>query len=169
MASVCFNITIEDSKGANGGVRFCVPISIPRSSAAQYAQAMATAIDALALGKITSITMTEDIALPGGLKTVAGSGSDVEEGAQFYWDTAGGYKSRNRIPTFDEAKIDSASRAVDMADADVVTFTTLVTTGATYTPTAVAATPGAVSASDHRGDDIVGSSPALELFQRSRR
>jgi hypothetical protein len=168
MASVCFSIQIEDAKGANGGVKFCVPVSTPRTAATQYAQAMASAIDDLITGVITGISLTEDVALPGGLKTSVVGAADVEEGAQFYWTTAGGYKSRNRIPTFDEDKIDPASRSVIMSDADVVTFLTLVQTGATYTPTAVAATPVAVSASDHRGDDIVSSSPALELFQRSR-
>jgi hypothetical protein len=99
------------------------------------------------------------------LNTSPGTGADVEEGARFQFQTAGGFATGHRVATFTEAKIVPGSRDVDLVDADVSAWTNALVSGI---DTSGAGGSGVVSASDARNDDIVSLKFAREQFQSSR-
>lgn len=168
MAAICAGITIEDAKGAIGGFKVCMPIGTPNEAAVQFAQELATRADVVTGGVIRSISMSQDVALPSGLKAAAQTNSDVEEGALFLYNVAGGYRTRTRIPTFLESLVASNSRQVNVGNTDVAALINLMTNGGLYAVSAQSAGNVAVLPSDGRGADIIGLLSALEQFVRSR-
>lgn len=91
--------------------------------------------------------------------------SDIEEGAHFIFLTAGGYTTKIRIPTFDEALLIAGSRLVDLAAPSVADFVNTIIDGAD----AIAGVlEDRMDATDKRGDDIVALKSAYEYFFRSR-
>lgn len=92
--------------------------------------------------------------------------SDVEEGATFVWKTAGGFTTRFRIPTFNEACMISGSAEVDLANNDVDDFVQTIIDGAD----AIAGVgEDRMNVTDSRGDDIIAIKSAFDAFQKSRK
>jgi hypothetical protein len=158
MATWGVTYTIRDRKGATATLRFNLPYQA-LSDAQGWAEDMATYLDAVITGVVQGVNLQANISLPVGLKTVPGDDSDVEAGARFDWQTAGGFRTSNRVPTFDEQKITVGGTSVDLTDLDVADFVQMVT--------AAIELPGnyAISPCDGRGDDIVALTTATEDFR----
>lgn len=168
MTSFCISITIEDSKKATSVVKACVPIATVWEAVVAFARDLATKLDALTGGRILGISISADVSLPGGLKSTATTGTDVEEGALFIYEVTGGFRTRMRVPTFLESKIQNDSRNLTV-DAATTALTTLLVSGAAYPVLAVTAGNVQVNPSDARGTDIIALADAKEQFVRSRR
>lgn len=149
--------TIKDGKGARSTVEINLDVTT-LANAQTFLTAHAPLLDALILGQIERVGICASGVLPGGLRAVPVEGSDVEEGALFMYNSVGGYKTRVRIPTFNEAKMLVGTQRVDLTDADVIAFN-----AAMISPLAT------FSASDYRGADIISLRSAVDSFQRSRR
>lgn len=149
--------TIRDGKGARSTVEININVATI-ANAQSFVTAMAPLLDAVILGVIERVGICAVATLPGGLRAVPDSDSDVEEGARFVYNSVGGYKTSVRLPTFNEAMMLSGSQRVDQSDTDVLAFNTAMTDPlATF------------SASDYRGADIVSLRSAVDAFQKSRR
>jgi hypothetical protein len=126
---------------------------------------MAKLIDPLINGRITRIGVGFTISLPGTLGTVSDADSDVEEGAKFQFQTAGGNFTGFRIPTFDEQFILSGTQNVDLAAAGVAALRQALITGINLTGVGGS---GTIAPSDSRDEDITALAFAREMFQSSR-
>lgn len=92
--------------------------------------------------------------------------SDVEEGALFIWETADGYQTRTRIPTFKESMLVAGSRLVDLTIGAVQDFVNTMIDG----PDALAGVPeDRFNMTTNRGEDITVLRAAYELFLASRK
>lgn len=148
--------TIRDAKGAKSTVEVNLDVATI-ANAQTFITAFAPLVDALILGVIERVGICASATLPGGLRTTPTLGSDVEEGARFQYQTAGGFHTGLRLPTFNEAFLVDGTQRVDTADAAVIAFNTAMEDGlATFEP------------SDYRGDDIINLRSALESFQKTR-
>lgn len=152
--------TVRDAKGASSLVEINLPADTTVEDAQGFITSVAPLINALILGSIDRVGICLSATLPGGLRTSPTASSDVEEGARFVFNSAGGYVTSLRLPTFSESFIASGSNRVDTALTPVQDFITAMVAGA-GTPT--------VQPSDYRGADITGLKSAMEAFQRSRR
>lgn len=89
---------------------------------------------------------------------------DVEEGATFVFKTAGGYKTRMRIPTFKESFLIAGTELVDTADSTVQDWVNTIIDG----PDAVAGiAEDRINMTDSRGDDITELEEAYEKFRNN--
>lgn len=158
MAAIEVNVSIADAEAKKSVISCWLPDTTALADAIDFAQAFAGAIDNMITGIVTKIGLVYGVDLPAGLDATAASGSDVEDGAMFIFSTAGGYLTRIRIPTFDEAKIIGTSDAVDLTDGQVSAFRTLMLDG-----------DGTTEPSDNRGDDITALRSAKEAHQKQRR
>lgn len=163
-----FTYTIKDEKSKRATVVFNVPevdiltVADAAGSPIEYAQAIAQAIEPLIDGQITNISINIDTALPAGLKAAPLVTSDVEEGALFTFETADGFDTRARIPTFKESLITSGG-LVNVLDSNVSEFLELI-----ILPSELPA-DWSISASDARGANIVRLVSAEEKFKARRR
>jgi len=154
--------TIQDEKGNKSTLTVWIPSSTLLADALEFAQKFGDLIDNVIDGIITRIGLIFSAALTGTMKTVVNPGADVEEGANFIYRSALGFPFRHRFATFMESKITPGSRAVNVADADVVALVNAITDGLTMTSLNV------VRPTEHREDDIASLVTAREVFQRSR-
>lgn len=149
--------SIVDAKNETSTMEIAVPTGTTLAAATTFAQAMAGLINAVTTGAIRRIGVVLSVALPGGLRGGALTGSDVEEGAKFQFLTALGNYTSFRVPTFNEDLIQSNSRAVDLEDADVAALVTAMEDGI-----------GGTNPCDKRGEDVTALSFAREQFLSSR-
>lgn len=150
--------TIRDDKGARSLVEIYLPSATTIALAQDFIDDVAPLIEALITGAIERVGICLSGALPGGLRANPLAGSDVEEGARFIFNSAGGFSTSLRIPTFDEQYVLDNSNLVDTAAGAVTSFVAGMTAGlATVQPT------------DYRSADITSLKSAREDFQRSRK
>lgn len=159
-------LSIQDEKGVTSTTELNLEDSgLPLIQQA-FAGEIAKLVDGMTTGAITRVGATFNIPLPSGIKTAPQANSDVEEGARFQFRTANGFYSGMRIPTFDESKIVTGTRAVDLTDSDVAAFVTAMTDGIDMTAAGfVGVTEEPV---DKRGEDLVALEFAREQFISSR-
>lgn len=124
-------VTIQDAPGSESIVRWHMPNNSDIGNLKTFAQHVASSIDALIKGKITNISIGLGVDLPAGLKSAADALADVEEGARFIFAAANGAEATMRLPTFDEANFVSGTDQVNLSDAEVVAFRTLIVDGET--------------------------------------
>lgn len=164
------NITIEDGKGATSimSVNSEVFDDADLTGGKTYeswADNMLQDIRPLLKGAIRKASWIIPVTLDFGPDT-PDPDSDVEEGAHFLFITAGGYTTKIRVPTFDEALLIAGSTLVDLAAGAVQDFVNTVIDGAD----ALAGVPeDRMDAVDSRGDDIAALKDAYEYFTKSRR
>ena len=163
--AVSLNILFEDAKGAKSITTFNLPDGLTNLSYSEMGVILVDAVKQLVTGKITGaqICFGIDLSSIAGITDAPASTSDVEEGARFIWNVAGGFTASNRIPTFDEALIVPNSRFVDLLDNDIITFIGAVTGNLTTTD------DGPQAVVDYRDADILNLDSGRESFQRSRR
>lgn len=150
-----------DSKGQTSTCEINIPTATTLASATAFAQSVATLLNNVVTGVITRVGIVLSVSLPGGIRTAALANSDVEEGAKFQFNTASGFRTGFRIPTFDETKIASNSRAVDLEDADVAALVNAIVSGLTSAGNLVQPT-------DKRESDVTALTAAKEQFLSSR-
>lgn len=154
--------SIQDAKGKVSTVKINFPANVDIGQLASFAGDTATMINNIITGKILDAGIGLAVDLSGAtIRTAPDPDSDVEEGARFSWNSAVGAITNFRLPTFDEAKMVSGTRNVDLTDTDVDTFVDRIIAGKTT---------GLVNASpsDDRGSDIEELASARENFQSSR-
>lgn len=154
--------TIQDAKGKKSTTTINFPAAVDIGQVASFAGDTATMINNIITGKIIEAGVGLAISLSGAtIRATPDANSDVEEGARFSWNSAIGAITGFRLPTFDEAKMVSGTRDVDLADTDVDTFVQRIIAGKTT---------GLVNASpsDDRGSDIATLATARESFTSSR-
>lgn len=154
--------SVIDAKNAISNTEIAVPDTFSLVQITSFATQMAALIDPLMKGKITRIGIVLAVTLPGGLKATPATDADVEEGARFQFNSAGGFYTGLRLPTFDEALIQPGTKVVDVFDADVLAFIGGMVSGLDVG--GVQVTP-----SDKRQADVVSLKSAVEQFQSSRR
>jgi hypothetical protein len=134
-----FSATIQDETGLKANTLAHLYID-SASTVAQVVTALnawLTDLDAISDGQIIRSGATIVPALPGGLKGAPASGSEVQETASFDFTQTGiTYHWASVVPAFNEAK-ETADHKPDLADTDVLAYTTLLTTapvlGGAYT------------------------------------
>lgn len=148
-----YDIAIQDAKGKVGHFRLFAhelagefPTVFDMED---YAQRLATKLDAIIDGQIIGATVALMAALPDGLKTAPLPNSDREGGAMFYWRTTNNITVHTRIPTFNEAFLIPEGYLIDPTPDDVSDFMFLVTR-----PEELSLV---ISPSSNRGEDLVDS------------
>lgn len=92
--------------------------------------------------------------------------SDVEEGATFLFETADGYSTRMRVPTFKESLLVAGTRVVDLAAGAVQDWVNTIIDG----PDSIAGVgEDRINMTTNRGEDVTLLRAAYEVFKASRR
>ena len=152
--------SIQDGKGETSTTEINLPGNLVLLSAQEAAGALGVLIQAMIGGVITRVSLQYAVTYDNGGISPA-QFSDVEEGARFQFRTQGGFYTALRIPTFDESRITSGGKNVDMTNADVAAFVDAMVDG-------VNVSLGLVQPCDKRGDNIAALSFAREQFLSSR-
>lgn len=152
---------IMDAKGKKSTMKINFPIATDIAILQTFISSTATMIDAIIKGQIVEAGIGLAVALPGGLKAAPLADADVEEGARFNWNAASGANTGFRMPSFDEAFIETGGTAVDVAATEVDDFVQRILAGQTVGIINV-------SPSDNRGSDVTALESAYEQFASSR-
>lgn len=150
MASFLCGLTVLDADGHTSSVGIRLTAADFASATADI-QALVAEIDTLILGKITGNTVTQDVALPGGLKATPVAGSDNEIKGRWIFGTAGAYRLRISLPSFDKDSFTVIGGDINAADVDVLAFTNLMLSAGW---------------ADSRYDDITSVLKGYEAFGR---
>jgi len=122
---------------------------------ALYAAELIEAAQALSDAALLGYSISKDFYESDPVETIGEAGSDVEDKGVFLMSTNTGFKGSVSIPSILESKLVATGVetgiAIDMADADVLAFMTLLTTDVDTTPFGLA---GEVHATDYRGDEF---------------
>jgi hypothetical protein len=93
--------SIRDDKNETSTLQINVADTVSTADAIAYAETVAPLLDALLVGVIDRIGIAVNVDISGlGLNTSPGTGADVEEGARFQFQTAGGFATGHRVATF---------------------------------------------------------------------
>lgn len=111
-------------------------------------QGIAEAADAIILGRIVDVQISQSVDISG-WTLKATNGGDRRYGGRFNFVTAGGYSMRVTLPTFDPQFTQSGTDTIDQDDPAVYSFWSTGMVG------------GALS--DYRGDDIASLRSAYEV------
>lgn len=153
--------TLKDEKGDTSTMSVRLPAATLFADAEAFLSDFASLLDLTIDGVVTRIGMSFNVLLPGGLKVAALNQVDVERGATFIYQSAGGFLFRHRIATFKNSLIGAGSADVNLADADVINLVSAMNNG--LTPIATLVQP-----SEHRGDDLAAINSARQTFIRTR-
>ncbi len=154
--------TARDDKGKTATTEVKVPLGFTIAQYIEFAQSMAQLLDAIMDGKITGANFCVGVDISGlGLKALPTVGSDVEEKGFFQYSTVGGFQTRMQIPAFKETLVVAGSDAIDVLQADVLSFDTAMLVGIAV------AGPATIQPSDEREDDIQSRDFAREHFRAS--
>lgn len=170
MPSATLTIGIRDGKGKNATMTLRSEILDDADlTAGKTYESMADNIlqdlEPIIDGEITYAQWTIPVGFDFTPQT-ADPNSDVEEGALFQFETAEGFATKVRIPTFKEALLVAGSALVDLTAGAVQDFVNTIIDG----PDALAGIPeDRINMTDNRGADITVLRFAKEMFTRSRR
>lgn len=154
-------ISIDDDDGHTSTMSIRIPSDTANADAVAFAADMAALVDEVVDGVITRIGLSQTVTLPGGLKSAVLAQAKRERGATFIYSSAEGHDFRHRLPTFKATLIDAGGNTVDQGDTDVQALRDAMING--ITPVATLVEP-----SEHRDEDIVALSSAVETFTSSR-
>jgi len=151
------SLTIADTEGHKSVASFYLPDGTALSDVESAASDVVTLVGNIILGGVVAVNVSKSVDVVGVPQAVGAS--DVEEGAMFTFVTDGGFYTRMRIPTFDQAThIPINSDDVTVAGA-VASFVEYMSMGGVPGP----------EPCDYRGDDITGLSTAKESYGKQRR
>lgn len=111
-------------------------------------QGIAEAADAIILGRIVDVQISQSVDITG-WTLKATNGGDRRYGGRFNFVTENGYSMRVTLPTFDPAKTVAGTDSINQADSAVFSFFDTAMIGG--------------NASDYRGDDITSLRSAYEV------
>lgn len=163
MPAIGITVSVVDAKGATSNSTVWVPGASDIDDVIEFAEALAQNWANMQTGKVTKVGVTIAVDISSLSNNTLGANSDVEEGARFGWGVVGGFKSSNRIATFDETLIVSGTKQVDITDTDVAEFIGWMVSGFTPVSTVV------ILPTDYRSAVISSQDSALEDFQKSRK
>lgn len=150
--------TIQDNAGRRATLIIHLLASVLAQDAIDFAGLLINEIDPLVLGGVVAggVTLSADISGHGSI----GSTSDVQEKAEFSFNTENKFIFSVGIPTLDEALVIAGSDAIDTGQADVVDFLDAMIDGITVPSTNL------IVPVDSRGEDLTSLKSALERFRR---
>lgn len=156
--SIRFDLVDAKNKASNTTIR--VPNGFSIAQYIEFAQAMGQLISDLSQAQITRASFVVGLDLSSAtIKASAGAFSDIAHKAYFGFQTAvAGFRSKMRLPTLDETKVNAASDTINQVDVDVAAYMTAMENG-------IIVTGGTISPSDARGNDIVSTDYAREVFR----
>jgi len=157
----CINFEITDEKNKLASVQVCLADSLLWAVVEAAAGQIAALLDNIITGYVTGISVSREVALPGGISTAPVAGSDREEGGLIVYNSAGGV-AKQRIPTLNETFILAGTDLIDQALGAMETWLDFMKDGITVSSTLVAPV-------DSRGEDIVTVRSAREDFRRYKR
>lgn len=160
--SIDINFSITDGKGKVSRFTINVGGGTSVTNALAFAEGIWGFINPMLNGGNVSATIS--IPVPNVTSVAPISTSDVEEGAQFVFNTALGFLKRLRLPTFLESLVSPGSAAVDTAQADVAAFITAMQSGFDTTPFGGT---GVIAPTDYRSEDLTTLDSAVEVFTKS--
>lgn len=161
--SIVVSVTIEDGKEQRATISAHLVSTINVvTDITETATEFANVVGAVIGGTIKAVSAVLSCPLPATLG--AGSGdADIEEGALFIFETAGGFKTRFRVPTYTETRFVAGSRLVDETDANFILLRDFMLTGWAATTSTTTITP-----TDARDDDVSAFDKGYEQFRASR-
>jgi multisubunit Na+/H+ antiporter MnhC subunit len=132
MANFIIGLSLLDSDGDTSSMQVYYS-GADAAAALAFGQGLASAVDDLTLSQVTGMSITQDAALPGGLKAAPAANSDNEVKGRFLFRSAAGYPARISIPGFDKDNFTVVGGDIDTADPLVFAFaeTAIVLGGAT--------------------------------------
>lgn len=148
--------TIADEKGLNSVFSVDVPDGFTLLQYQNYADALATGVEAITAGQILGARMSVALTLAGAPFAAAIEGADVEEKALFVFRGVNGFLKRMTIPAVDEAIVNQ-NGTINTADASVAAWLSNIVAG-----------DGTIAATDYRGDDLTSLVEARKYFGRDR-
>lgn len=122
---------IIDAKGLISRVEIDIPSATTLTNVVTLIPLVAELIQPLVSGGLQSAGFTVEVDVSAGFGVVAQLVSDVQEKAEFVFNTVGGFIKRLNLPTVLESIFVPGSAQVDTSDADVAAFVDFMTDGIT--------------------------------------
>lgn len=154
--------TVTDDYGSLSTVEVEFPITTPLSDLPLLLQAFADLINPLVEGGLeqAGIVVPVDITW-----AAAAVGSDVQEKAEFYFTTEGGFSKTLNLPAILEDYFLPNSKHIDLTDFDIAAFVSAIEDGIDLSG---AGGSGTVQPCDQRGEDIIFLEKAIENWGKRR-
>jgi len=159
--AVSIRFDFVDDKGKASFTKVHVPNGFTIAQYVEFAQGFGQLLTNASSAVLTRASVVFSIDLSGAtIKAAAAFAADVAQKAFFQFRTAvTGFLARMKIPTLNELKVNSGSDSINQADADVAAFITAMENG-------IIVTGATISPCDDRGNDIVDTTIAREVFRR---
>jgi hypothetical protein len=160
------NFVIEDADGDKS----IVPIDFVGAFTGDIDGLISTGwalLNPLVNGHLAGASVTLEADITGLVNSAAAAISDVQEKAEFVFNSLGGYLKRITLPTFVETLLTSsgAGKLVDVTNTDVAAFITAIESG--FDDGAV--TPVEINPTTSHGEDITGLKTARQAWGKNRR
>lgn len=152
--------TVLDGKGKSSQFLLNLPDQTAQPTMSvqlDMAYQLQTLVDEIIDGQIVRCSVIFDVPLDPTLKSVPGANSDVEQQAEFSFESSTGFNTQTNIPAVLDSIFVLASPIVDLSNGDVQDFVQAVLSGL-----------NGENVVDTRGDDITTLNNALKSFCRSR-
>lgn len=151
-----------DDKGKRSFTKVRVPTGFTIPQYGEFVLGMAQLLADMSTGRITHASFCIGLDLTTAtIKAVASGLSDIAQKGLFGFSTdVAGFRTKTKLPALSETSILSGTDKIDQADADVAAFISAMETG-------IVVTAGTVSPTDMRGNDIVTTDYARELFRKT--
>lgn len=156
------NFTFVDAKKKESFARIRIPSSLTFAQYRLFGESAAAVVKAMTTAEITEVSVSVGIDLSGAsLKTVATQFADWFNKAFIQASNAiNGLIGKFNIPTYDDLNNSPNSKNLNLADAEVMALTTLITDGLDVSGTLIY--PVTV-----RGDALSTIDTAVETFRKS--
>jgi len=156
------HFTWRDTKGKESFSKIRIPNSLTFAQYTAFGEAAASVVKAMSTAELTEVSVSIGLDLSGAsLRTVATQFADwFNKGFIQASNLINGLTGKFNIPTWDDANNASGSKNMNMADADVMALTTLITDGLDVSGTLIY--PVAL-----RGDALSQVDIAVEAFRES--
>jgi len=155
-----FNII--DSKGDVSRVEIPFPSGTVLGAVVDAMDDIADLIQAMVAGGLQSAGISFEVDVSATWGAVAGLAADVQEKAEFVFNTAGGYLKRLNIPTVLESIFNPGSAEVDLGNSSVEAFIDFMEDG-------IVSGAETITPSDYRGADVLTLRSAKENWGKRRR
>lgn len=159
--AVSVRFDFVDDKGKTSFTKVFVPTGFSIAQYVEFAQGMGQLLANASICRLTRASVVFGLNLSTAtIKIAALTVSDVAQKAFFQFRTAvSGFFARMKIPALKETLVNPGSDSIDQSNASVAAFITamengIVVTGATISPV------------DDRGNDIVDTTIAREVFRK---
>lgn len=151
------SISLRDYKGDQTTIPVFFPATFTQANIQAWLTSAAPFIDEVTGAVLQSASITLPLTLPGGLTAEAVANDDLQEGANFSFNTVNRYNHLMRLPAIKPAY--TAGVSVDITDPDIIAFVGTITVGIDDGGTQVIP-------SDAAGGDITGLSSAKKTFRK---